>query len=74
MNAYNKFMMYFWLFVSALLFIVITYMAFTEGFKKWAFYYVFAFIAFFAYITRRWMMKRMERLHKDMSEQQQQQS
>lgn len=70
MKAYNKIMLYFWLFVSAFLFIVVTYMAFTEGFKKWAFYYVFVFIAFFAYISRRWMLKRMERLQKEMSEQQ----
>ena len=61
-------MLYFWLFVAALLFIVVTYMALTEGFKKWAFYYVFVFIAFFAFITRRWMMKRMEKLNKEMNE------
>lgn len=61
-------MLYFWLFIAALLFIVVTFMAFKEGFKKWAFYYVFVFIALFAYLSRRWMMRRMERLHQEMSE------
>lgn len=68
MKIYNKIMLYLWLFVAALLFIVVTYMALTEGFKKWAFYYVFVFLAFFAFITRRWMMRRMERLEQDMSQ------
>jgi len=54
-------MLYFWLFISVLLFIVITYMAISEGFKKWSFYYIFAFLGLFAFLTRRWMMKRMEK-------------
>lgn len=61
MNFYNKIMLYFWLFTAILIFIVITYLSITEGFKKWAFYYVFALLAFLAFITRRWMMKRMEK-------------
>ncbi len=68
MKTYNKIMLYFWLFVAALLFIVVTYMAITEGFKKWAFYYVFVFIALFAFIVRRWMLRRMERMEQEMSE------
>ncbi len=62
-------MLFFWLFTAILLFVVITYMAFTEGFKKWGFYYLFAGLAFFAYITRKWMMKRMEKHTKFMEEQ-----
>lgn len=61
MKVYNKVMLYFWLLMAIALFIVVSYMALTEGFKKWGFYYIFAFLALFAYVTRRWMMKRMER-------------
>lgn len=61
MNFYNKIMLYFWLAAAILIFIVITYLSITEGFKKWSFYYVFAFLAFLAFITRKWMMKRMEK-------------
>lgn len=69
MRTYNKIMLYFWLFISVLLFIVITYMAISEGFKKWSFYYVFAFLALFAFLTRRWMMRRMEKHVQYMEEQ-----
>ena len=62
-------MLYFWLFTAILLFVVITYMAFTEGFRKWAFNYVFVFIALLAFVTRRWMLKRMEKHVKEMEEQ-----
>lgn len=69
MNFYNKIMLYFWLFTAILIFIVITYLSITDGFKKWAFYYVFALLAFLAFITRRWMMKRMEKHLKFLEEQ-----
>lgn len=68
MNTYNKIMLYFWLFVAVMLFIVVSYMSFTEGFKKWAFYYVFVFLAFFAFIVRRWLMKRMARVEQEIAE------
>lgn len=61
MHIYNKIMLNFWLITAILLFLVVTYMGFTEGFKKWAFYYVFALLALFAYLTRKWMMRRMEK-------------
>lgn len=69
MNFYNKIMLYFWLFTAILIFIVITYLSISEGFRKWAFYYVFALLAFLAFITRRWMMKRMEKHLKFLEEQ-----
>ncbi|MDX2361963.1 MAG: hypothetical protein QNK23_14225 [Crocinitomicaceae bacterium] len=69
MKTYNKLMLYFWLFVAVALFIVVTYMGFTEGFKKWRFSYVFALIALFAFLTRRWMMKRMEKHNQYLKEQ-----
>lgn len=65
-------MLYFWLLMAAFLFIVVTYMAITEGFRKWAFYYVFAGIALLMFIVRRWMIKRMEKHLKYLEEQNQQ--
>jgi cell division protein FtsW (lipid II flippase) len=61
MGTYNKIMLYFWLGMSILITVVVTFMGFKEGFDRWYFYYVFAALAFFAFITRRWMMKRMEK-------------
>ncbi|MGB0915233.1 MAG: hypothetical protein ACPGVI_04130 [Crocinitomicaceae bacterium] len=72
MKTYNKLMLYFWLLMAAFLFIVVTYMAITEGFRKWAFYYVFAGIALLMFIVRRWMIKRMEKHLKYLEEQNQQ--
>jgi SNF family Na+-dependent transporter len=69
MKYYNKVMLYFWLFTAIVLFIVVTYMGITEGFEKWRFYYVFVLIALFAFVTRRWMMKRMEKQVKILEEQ-----
>lgn len=69
MKTYNNIMLYFWLAASIVLFIVVTYMGITEGFRKWAFYYVFAGLAFLAFITRRWMLKRMEKHMKYLEEQ-----
>lgn len=54
-------MLYFWIFAAVLIFIVVTYMGFQDGFEVWAYYYIFGGIALFAAITRRWMMKRMEK-------------
>ena len=62
-------MLYFWLATSIFLFIAITYLGFTEGFKKWAPYYVVAFLAFMMYFMRKWMMKRAERHMKFLEEQ-----
>lgn len=61
-------MLYFWLLTAIVLFVVVTYMGITEGFGKWGFYYVFVLIALFAFITRRWMMRRMEKQLKHMEE------
>lgn len=54
-------MLYFWLFASVVIFIGVTYMGFTEGFSKWAFYYLFAGLAILMYIVRKWMIKRMKK-------------
>lgn len=63
-------MLYFWLLMAVFLFIVVTYMAISEGFRKWSFYYVFAGIALLMFIVRRWMIKRMEKHMKYLEEQQ----
>ncbi len=64
-------MLYFWLLMAAFLFIVVTYMAITEGFRKWAFYYVFAGIALLMFIVRRWMIKRMNKHLKHLEDEKQ---
>ncbi len=71
MKTYNKLMLYFWLLMAAFLFIVVTYMATTEGFRKWAFYYVFAGIALLMFIVRRWMIKRMNKHLKHLEDEKQ---
>lgn len=65
-------MIYFWLTVSIILFITITYLGFTEGFKSWAPYYLAAALALFMYFMRKWMMKRQEKHMKFLEEQQNQ--
>ena len=62
-------MLYFWLSLAVALFIVVTYMGITDGFKKWRFSYVFVVIALFAYVTRRLMMKRTEKHEQYLKEQ-----
>ena len=61
MKTYNKIMLTFWLAASIFIFIAITYLGFTEGFKKWGFYYVIAGLAFLMYFMRKLMMKRQEK-------------
>lgn len=63
-------MLYFWLFVGILIFVVVTYMGFTEksGFKIWSYYYLFSGLAILMFVVRRWMMKRMEKHIKLMAE------
>ncbi|XOV66961.1 MAG: hypothetical protein ACFHU9_15140 [Fluviicola sp.] len=65
MNTYNKIMLYFWLVAAILIFVVVTVMGFKDGFDLWAYYYVLGGIAVLAFLSRRWMMKRMERNHEE---------
>jgi len=58
-------MLYFWLAAAVLIFAVVTVMGFRDGFDVWAYYYLFAGLAAAAYLSRRWMMKRFERNHKE---------
>ncbi len=61
MEIYNKIMLYFWLAAGILSFIGITIMGFIEGFELWVFYYIVSIICFFMFLTRKWMLKRMEK-------------
>jgi cell division protein FtsW (lipid II flippase) len=70
MKTYNKIMLYFWLGMSILITTIVTFMGFKEGFDRWYFYYVFSLLALLAFITRKWMMKRMEK-HVEWMEQEQ---
>ena len=74
MNTYNKIMLYFWLFVGILILMVVTYKGFSEGFKKWGFYYLFAGLALLMFIVRRWMMKKMDKHAQELKEQQESQN
>lgn len=65
MQTYNKIMLYFWLAAAILIFAVVTVMGFKDGFEVWAFYYIFSGVATMAFLSRRWMMKRMERNHQE---------
>lgn len=59
MNFYNKVMLYFWLAAAILIFIITSYMSYSEGIKKWGFYYIFVVSALLMFLVKRWMMKRM---------------
>ena len=61
MKKYNKFMLTLWLVVSILSAIVVTFKGITEGFDRWYSYYILTGISLFMYVTRRWMMKRMDK-------------
>ena len=64
-------MLYFWLLAGIFIFLIVTYMGFTEksGFKIWGFYYLFSALSLLMYVVRRWMIKRMEKHLKWMEEQ-----
>jgi len=69
MNTYNKIMLYFWLAAAIIIFIFISYMSYTDGIKKWGFYYVFVVTSLSMYLFKKWMMNRMEKHLKYMEEQ-----
>ncbi|MBL4863006.1 MAG: hypothetical protein JKY09_08330 [Crocinitomicaceae bacterium] len=70
MGLYNKIMLNFWLFAGILIFIVVTYMGFVEGFDVWSYYYLFSGLALFMFFMRKWMIKRMDKHMKYLNEQQ----
>lgn len=54
-------MRFFWLFASAIIFLIVSYMSLKEGFNKWAYYYIFVLTSLGVYFLKTWMMKRMDR-------------
>lgn len=68
MQTYNKIMLYFWLVGAILITVLVTVMGCIDGFDVWYYYYIFSGLAFMAYLSRRWMMKRMERHHAEFFE------
>lgn len=69
MKTYNNIMEKFWLFAGIAMVLVITVLGFKEGFDRWYPYYVFPALAFFAWLMRRFMRKRMEKHIKFLEEQ-----
>ena len=62
-------MLKFWLLTAIVLFIAITYLGFTEGFRKWGVYYVVVGIALISYFMRKMMMARQEKHEAFLAEQ-----
>ena len=73
MKTYNLIMGYFWIAVAVVTFLVVSYNGVTQGFSKWAGYYIFSLIAVGMYFMKKWMMKRFERHEAFLKEQQNQQ-
>lgn len=69
MKTYNKFMIFLWLVITIVLVVFITYKSITEGFNRWGFMYIFAFLALIMYLMRKYMTKRMEKHMKYLEEQ-----
>lgn len=61
MDVYNRIMLYFWLSVTIISGVTITYMSFREGFDHWYPYYIVPSVSLMMYIVRKWMMKRMQK-------------
>lgn len=69
MKTYNTIMLNLWLLIAIVLIVFITYKGFSEGFNRWGFMYIFAFVALSAYFMRRFMAKRVEKHMKYLEEQ-----
>lgn len=63
-------MQLFWLAMATVIAVSVTYMGITEGFDKWGFNYVFAALALFVFLIRRYMMKRMKKHQEFLNNQQ----
>jgi hypothetical protein len=58
-------MLYFWLVAAIAIIVIVTVMGFKDSFEVWGYYYVLAAIAIMAFLSRRWMMKRLEKNHQE---------
>jgi hypothetical protein len=70
MKTYNLIMGYFWIAVAVISFVVVTYNGFTQGFDRWAGYYIFTLVAVGMYFMKKWMMARMAKHEAFLNEQQ----
>jgi hypothetical protein len=61
MQFYNRIMLYFWLIMAIAIFFFISYMSYTEGIKKWGYYYIFVVTSIAMFFFKKWMMNRMEK-------------
>jgi len=68
MLKYASIMRFFWLSVSIFIFVLTTYYGLIEGFENWMHYYIFSIIAFFAFLIRTFMLKRMKKYLEFISE------
>ncbi len=62
-------MLYFWLGLSIVSAISITYFGFIEGFDRWIYYYVVPVIALLMFFFKRYMVQRMEKHFEYLDEQ-----
>ena len=69
MEFYNKIMIYFWLTLSIVSGIVITYMCIQDGLERWMYYYVVPVLSLLMYFFRKWMVNRMNKHLKFLEEQ-----
>lgn len=69
MQRYNQIMIKFWLLMAIAITAFITVKGFQDGFSNWAPYYVFAGLALLAYLLRKFMVKRMEKMEQFQREQ-----
>lgn len=51
----------FWLVMTILIVIAVTYLGFTDGFDRWYFYYIFSGLTLALYFIRGYMMRHMEK-------------
>ncbi len=54
-------MQVFWLAMATVIAVSVTYKGFTEGFDRWALYYIFALLAVTMFFMRKYMMNRMKK-------------
>lgn len=67
MELYNKIMLKVWLIVAIVVFLFTTYKCVVEDYRQWVFMYVIPVIAFFMWMMKRWMMRRMEKHLEEMN-------
>lgn len=61
MHTYNTIMKYFWLSAGLIIFFAVTILGISQGFDKWAVYYIFVFTSIGMYFFKSYMMKRFEK-------------